>query len=197
MKRLLVFCLANLILMASCQEKDFKSPTIKIITGYGDIYVELFPDKAPNTVAAFLKFVEEGRFKNTSFYRVLKKEDQPSNAFKSQIIQGGLWSTDLETQEKLPGIPHESTKLTGLSHTDGVISLARNEVGTASTEFFICIGNQHFYDYGGKASNDRQGFSAFGTVVKGMAVVKKINSLPDIKTQLAPPVKIKNIVRVK
>lgn len=197
MKKLGFLLILIAVLLSGCREESFKSPTIKIITDYGNIYVQLFPDKAPQTVAGFLKFVEAGYFKNTSFYRVLKKEDQPSNAFKSQIIQGGLWESNYKMQETLPGIPHESTKMTGLSHTDGVISLARDKVGSANTEFFICIGNQHVYDYGGEASNDGEGFAAFGTVVKGMAVVKKINSLPDIKAHLAHPVKIKNIVLLK
>lgn len=194
---LLIFFVNFVFYLASCDQTNYNDPTIKIESSYGDIYVELYPDKAPKTVAGFLKYVDSGYFKNTSFYRVLKKEDQPSNAFKTQLIQGGLWKVNYKKQISIPGIEHESTQLTGLTHTNGVISLARDTLGSASTEFFICIGDQHVYDYGGEASNDGQGFAAFGMVVKGMAVVREINKRPDINTELTPPIVIFNIKRVK
>lgn len=185
-------------LFYSCEDtSSFKSPTIKIVTGYGDIYVELFPDKAPKTVAGFLSFVDSGYFKNSSFYRVLKKEDQPSNAFKSQLIQGGLWQVDYKKQITIPGIPHESTKETGILHKRGTISLARSAPGTASTEFFICLTDLPVYDYGGEASPDGLGFSAFGKVVKGMSVVKAIQQGPDNNTSFLTPPRIYSITRVK
>ncbi|MEO9210837.1 MAG: peptidylprolyl isomerase [Ginsengibacter sp.] len=199
MKRLLLITLvamANLCIV-SCDTTHYNDPTIKIESSYGDIYVELYPKKAPKTVAGFLKFVDAGYFKNTSFYRVLKKEDQPSNAFKTQLIQGGLWQVNYKKQISIPGIEHESTQQTGLSHTNGVISLARDTLGSASTEFFICIGDDHVYDYGGEASNDGQGFAAFGMVVKGMAIVREINKRPDFDTEFKPPIEIYNIKRVK
>lgn len=104
------------------------------------------------------------------------------------MIQGGLYS-DAEI-EKYPGIRHETTKETGLKHLDGTISMARNEPGTASTEFFICIGNQPELDLGGKRNPDGQGFAAFGKVIKGMNVVRKIQQMPDENQYLKEPVKI-------
>ena len=197
MKNFLFFILMAGFIFTGCANDNFKSPTIEIETSFGDIYVELYPDKAPKTVAGFLNFVDSGYFKNTSFYRVMKKDDQPSNAFKAQLIQGGLWKTDFKKQESIHGIPHETTQQTGILHKRGTISLARNEPGTASTEFFICLADQPVYDYGGKAADDGQGFAAFGEVVKGMKVVTDIQNQPDTSTTFLRPIKIINIKRVK
>lgn len=198
-KRLMPFILILALAGFNCNPSGFKDPTIQIQTIFGDIYVELYPDKAPKTVAGFLSFVDAGYFRETSFYRVLKREDQPSNAFKSEIIQGGLWKSDLEKQKTIPGIPHETTRETGILHKAGVISLARMEAGSANTEFFICLTDQPVYDYGGGASPEEEklGYSAFGRVVKGFDVVKKIYDQPDMGTQFITPVRIFNIVRAK
>ncbi len=190
------------LLFASCiyfscnSKKTYKEPTIKIETNFGNIFVELYPAKAPKTVAAFLSYVDSGLYKNSSFYRVLKSEDQPSNAFKSDLIQGGIWQTNYKKQLSIPGIPHETTKQTGILHTNGTISLARTIPGTASTEFFIVIGDQSAYDYGGDANSDGQGFAAFGRVIEGMNFVKQIHEQPDNETSFTPPIEIKNIVRL-
>ncbi|MEO6683911.1 MAG: peptidylprolyl isomerase [Ginsengibacter sp.] len=198
-KSLFFFILVFALVGLNCKSSEFKSPTIQIKTIFGDIYVELYPDKAPKTVAGFLSYVDSGYFKETSFYRELKKEDQPTNAFKSEIIQGGLWKSNLEKQQTIPGIPHESTKETGLLHKAGIISLARSEPGTASTEFFICLTDLPVYDYGGGASpeEERLGFSAFGKVVKGFDVIKQIYAQPDLQTHFKTPVRIFNIVRAR
>jgi len=95
----------------------------------------------------------------------------------------------------LPGIPHESTEQTGIHHTDGVISLARSAPGTAGSEFFICIGDQRGLDVGGENMADKLGFAAFGKVVKGMSVVRKISQENESDQYFRPPVPIYNIVR--
>ena len=190
------FLLLSAFIYSSCSHKKYKEPTIKIKTNFGDIIVELYPGKAPKTVAAFLSYVDSGYYKNGSFYRVLKEEDQPSNAFKSNLIQGGIWQTQYKKQVSLPGIPHETTKQTGVLHKDGAISLARTAPGSASTEFFIVIGDQPAYDYGGSANPDGQGFAAFGRVIEGMDVVKQIHGQPDNETTFTPPLTITDIVRL-
>ena len=81
--------------------------------------------------------------------------------------------------DTIPTIIHETTEKTGILHADGVISMARMDPGSASTEFFICIGDQPSLDYGGKRNPDGQGFAAFGRVVEGMEVVRSILTLPD------------------
>lgn len=190
------FLLITMCIYISCTPTKYKEPTVKIETNFGDIIVEVYPEKAPKTVAAFLSYVDSGYYKGGSFYRVLKEEDQPSNAFKSELIQGGIWQTNNKLQSSLKGIPHETTKETGILHENGTISLARTDPGTANSEFFICIGDQPAYNYGGAANPDGQGFAAFGKVINGMEYVKQIHSQPDNQTSFLPPIEIMNIVRL-
>jgi peptidyl-prolyl cis-trans isomerase A (cyclophilin A) len=197
MKKEMLLTYIYLIIFSSCSHQTYKEPHVLMETNFGNIEVELYPDKAPKSVAAFLSYVDSGFYKNSSFYRVLKEEDQPSASFKSELIQGGIWQTDYKRGINLPGIPHESTKQTGILHNNGTISLARTTPGTASSEFFICIGDQPAYDYGGNANPDGQGFAAFGKVFKGMDIVRKIHRQPDNEESFYPPIDITNIKRVK
>jgi peptidyl-prolyl cis-trans isomerase A (cyclophilin A) len=160
-------------LLVSCNQPDYTNPHIMIYTSEGDIEVELFPSKAPKTVAAFLLYVDSGYYTNSSFYRVVLAEGFSPSA-NIGLIQGGIWQTNDKQHPTVPGIEHETTKQTGLSHTSGTISLARTEPGTANTEFFICIGDQTQFDYGNSNPADGQGFAAFGNVFSGMSVVRKI-----------------------
>lgn len=189
-----IFLLANLALINSCNTTNYVEPTIKIETNFGDILVELYPEKAPKTVHAFLSYIDSGIYKKSSFYRVLKLEDQPSSADKSQLIQGGIYESNPTFLQRQTGIPLETTEQTGLKHENGTISLARTTPNSASTEFFICIGDQPAYNYGGSANPDKQGFAAFGKVIKGMNVVKRIYAQPSEGTSFTPPVLIRNIV---
>jgi peptidyl-prolyl cis-trans isomerase A (cyclophilin A) len=193
--RILIAALFISILF-SCSHKEYKGPHILIETNYGDIEVELYPTQAPRSVAAFLSFIDSGIYKNSSFYRVLKKDDQPGSGSRSEIIQGGIWHTNHDKAVSLQGIPHESTKETGLNHLDGTISLARKELGTAGTEFFICVGDQPGFDYHVKNGEVKDGYAAFGRVVKGMDVVRSIHQQPDNETSFTPPIKITDIKRL-
>jgi peptidyl-prolyl cis-trans isomerase A (cyclophilin A) len=150
---------------------------VRIITSLGEMVVEVYPDLAPVTAQNFLYHVEHGTYTNSLFYRVVRMDNQPRNKVKIEVIQGGLFEDDL-VEAKAP-IVHETTEATGILHTDGVISMARMEPGSASTEFFICIGDQPSLDYGGKRNPDGQGFAAFGKVVSGMEVARAIQALPD------------------
>ena len=194
-------CIILLILVLlgfiQCNQTKYVHPTVMIETSMGDIIVEVYPDRAPLSASAFLSYVDAGIFKNSSFYRTLNKENQSSASFKTEIIQGGIWETNNKKAVSLAGIPHENTKITTLTHADGAISLARSTPGSANTEFFICIGDQPRYDYGGTANPDGQGFAAFGKVVKGMDIVKLINIQPDNNESLRPPVLISRISRLK
>lgn len=192
-----VWMLGIFFIFSCSQPVKYSEPTIDIQTYYGDIILELYPERAPKTVAAFLSYVDSGYYKNSTFYRVLKKEDQPTNVAKTQLIQGGLWQTNIKKQQTIPGIPLETTEQTGLLHTEGVISLARNEdPNSGNTEFFICLDDQPDYDYGGDASPDKKGYVTFGKVINGMKYVKQIQSQPDYETNLRPLIKIINIKRL-
>lgn len=196
MKIRLLVILATL-LSFSCQEKtDDRAPHIEIQTEKGNIEIELYPLQAPKTVAAFLSYIDSGYYTKTSFYRVLNNENQASNAFKTELIQGGMWRTKNRQAMTIPGVPHETTEQTKILHTDGVISLARNEPGSGTTEFFICIGKQPGLDYGGENVEDRQGYATFGKVVKGMEIVRKISRQNENDQYFDPPVAIYAIKRL-
>jgi peptidyl-prolyl cis-trans isomerase A (cyclophilin A) len=191
-----IVCLLIVCVCLGCGRKKYKNPHIEIQTRQGDIEVELFPDKAPKTVAAFLSYVDSGMYKNSSFYRVLSQDNQPIDAEKTELIQGGIYQKNYSRAAKLPGIPHESTKQTGLLHKNGTLSLARLEPGTATTEFFICIGDQPGLDYGGGNNPDKQGYAAFGKVVRGLDVVRSIYHSRENEQSFDPPIDIYNIVRL-
>ncbi len=161
-----------LILFISCSHPHYDNPHVIIETRMGDIEVELYPSRAPKTVAAFLSYVKSGLYDNSSFYRVLKTDETPYH-FYSGIIQGGIWKTAVQKGTIIPFIVHESTKQTGLFHIDGTISMARPDTGSAKTEFFICLGNQNEFDYE-TDDTGKQGYAAFGKVFSGMDIVRKI-----------------------
>ena len=99
------------LFLISCSHKKYINPNVQIQTQFGDIQVELYPDKAPKSVAAFLLYVDSGLYKNSSFYRVLKEENQPSSSFKSELIQGGIWQSNSKKAITLAGYlmkPHNS-----------------------------------------------------------------------------------------
>src|ERR1700712_4037598 len=102
----------------ACSSPGYKNPHIVIKTDAGNIEVELYPDKAPKTVAAFLSYIDSGYYKNALFYRVLNRDNQPSDAFKAELIQGGIYKSNYKIFNALPGIPHETTKQTGILHTN-------------------------------------------------------------------------------
>ena len=172
---------------------EYKNPVVLIKTEMGNIEVEVFQKKAPVSAGNFLKCVEDGIYKNSYFYRTVTPDNQPDNNIKIEVIQGGI----LDKADDYKPIKHETTKETGIYHTNGTISYARNEPGTATTEFFICIGNQPELDYGGRRNPDRQGFAAFGRVVKGMDIIREIHNQPEEKQMLNPKIKIFNIEILK
>jgi len=168
--------------------KSSPGPRIRILTNLGEMVVELYPERAPVTARNFLDHVEKGTYTQGLFYRVVRMDNQPGDQVKIEVIQGGLFEDDI--LDTIPPILHESTQVTGILHTDGVISMARMEPGTASTEFFICLGDQPSLDYGGARNPDGQGFAAFGKVVRGMEVARAIQSLPDEGQYLVEKVRI-------
>jgi peptidyl-prolyl cis-trans isomerase A (cyclophilin A) len=174
--------------------KQTKYPQVEIQTAMGDILVEVYPDRAPLSANNFLDHVEKGSYTNSVFYRVVRMDNQPQNQVKIEVIQGGLYEDELI--EAHTPIAHETTEDSGILHKNGVISMARMGPGTASTEFFICVGDQPSLDYQGDRNPDGQGFAAFGKVIGGMDVVKGIQALPDEGQYLTEKVMIRSITRV-
>ena len=174
---------------------DEKPATVRVViqTDQGDIEVELDAAKAPNTTANFLKYVDGKFYDGGRFHRTVRADNQPDDKVKIGVVQAGIHPD--KTKDEFPPIKLERTKDTKLAHKDGTISMARDGPDTATSDFFLCVGDQPELDFGGKRNPDGQGFAAFGRVVKGMDVVKKIQAAPAEGQTLAPPVKIIKVVR--
>ena len=177
---LIIASLMAIVTVSLQVNADVLTPIDVVIkTTEGEIHIEVYPDKAPHSSASFLKAVDTHHFDHDgAFYRVVT----PENDFGSpqiEVIQGGI----VDYTKSLPLIPHETTEQTKLLHRNGTVSLARGNGSTGSgSTFFICIGDQPSLDFGGKRYADEQGFSAFGTVTKGMDIVRRIQKM---KTQAA------------
>ncbi len=166
-------CVLVLCSLASIAAWADEAPRVVMMTSQGDIVLELYPNKAPVSVANFLRYVDGGFYDGASFYRTVTYENDNGSP-KIEVIQGGIGYSAVAP---FPPIQHESTQSTGIRHLDGVLSMARGEVGTASSEFFICLGDQAGLNHGGMRHSDGQGFAAFGRVVEGMDVVRAIHQL--------------------
>jgi peptidyl-prolyl cis-trans isomerase A (cyclophilin A) len=164
---------------------------VSIQTEKGDIEVELNSTQAPTTVTNFLRYVDGKYYDGGRFHRTVTRDNQPDNKVKIEVIQAGI-DPD-KTKKEFAPIKLERTRDTKLSHKDGTISMARDGPDTATSDFFICIGDQPELDFGGKRNPDGQGFAAFGRVTKGMEVVKKIQAAPADGQTLSPPIKILRI----
>ena len=173
---------------------------VTIRTAMGDIDLELYPDRAPVTVANFLAYLDAGHYDGGGFYRVVRYDNDNGNP-KIEVIQGGVNEAG---RGAFPPIAHERTEDTGQLHVDGTISMGRGGVGTATSEFFICIGDQPGLDHGQSRTADMQGFAAFGQVVRGLDVVRVIDRLeaPAVSDSeytsgqiLEEPVRILEVVR--
>lgn len=166
-------------------------PKVLFKTPLGEIELEIFTTQAPTTATNFMRYVQEGRYAQANFYRVVHPHNQPDNAVKIEVIQGGLGMAD--HPQKLPPIPHETTAQTGLRHLDGTLSMGRLSPGSAASEFFICIGDQPELDFGGQRNPDGQGFAAFGRVTRGMEVVRAIQAQPADGQFLPNPIAVEVI----
>ena len=167
-------------------------PRVIIKTELGDIEAEVDTIHAPVTGENFLRYVDLGFYRFGRFHRTVRADNQPTDKVKIEVVQAGLDSLRVKD---FPPIKLERTKLTGLRHKDGTLSMARDGPDTATSDFFICIGDQPALDFGGKRNSDGQGFAAFGRVVLGMDVVRKIQNAPGEGQRLLPPVAILSIAR--
>ena len=166
-----------------------------VVTDLGEIEMEIDVAKAPATAGNFLKYVDAGLYDGGLFHRTVRPDNQREKPVKIAVIQGAANAT--RKSEFFPPIPLERTNTTGLQHKDGTVSMARDaRPDTATEEFFICVGDQPELDFGGKRNPDGQGFGAFGRVVRGMDVVRRIQGSPADGETLRPPIKIIRVTRV-
>jgi cyclophilin family peptidyl-prolyl cis-trans isomerase len=169
-------------------------PQVQIETESGNIVLELDAKAAPATVENFLRYAHQRLFNNGSFFRTVTASNQPNDRVKIDVIQAGA-NPDRQG-EFYPAIRLERTRDSGLHHLDGTVSMARGAPDSAQDSFFICIGDQPELDFGGRRNPDGQGFAAFGRVVEGMELVRKIHSLPADGQQLSPPFRIQRAIRL-
>lgn len=149
------------------------NPRVKLETPQGEIVLELYVDKAPITAGNYLKYVDRGLFNGASFYRASRPAGYTANDYG--VIQGGLQN---DPKKLLAPIAHEPTTKTGILHTTGVISMGRRAPGTATADWFICLGDLTYLDADPKDPKATPGFAAFGRVASGLEVVQKIIGLP-------------------
>lgn len=142
---------------------------VTMTTAEGVLTLELAADKAPLTVANFLRYVDAGRYNGGEIYRGMAVATNPLMG----LVQGGA-----KPGKAIPPVAHEPTTQTGLKHVDGTVSLARYAPGTGTSDFFICVGDAPYLDANPAATGDNVGFAAFGQVVEGMDIVKRILVMP-------------------
>jgi peptidyl-prolyl cis-trans isomerase A (cyclophilin A) len=163
-------------------------------TELGSIVMEVDVARAPITAANFLKYVEGKFYDGGIINRAVRPDNTVRKDVEIQVIQ--FQSDPARRREQFAPIPLERTNVTGLKHLDGVLSMARSGPDTATSSFSIMIGNQLELDFGGKRNPDGQGFAAFGRVIAGMDVVKKIQASHTGQTgayrseTLDPPIKV-------
>lgn len=141
---------------------------VRLVTSAGNVVVALDARRAPRTTANFLRYVDDGRFDGTEFYRSARRRSDP----RSGLVQGGIGT---DARRILPSIPLERTDRTGIRHTDGAISMAHGvDPHSAAGNFSIMVGDNPGLD----ASPTSPGFAAFGRVTAGMEVIRRILALP-------------------
>ncbi len=158
---------AVLMTLTGCSEADGKGdgPVILITTSIGTMKVELYPEKAPETVKNFLSYVESGFYDGTIFHRVIR----------GFMIQGGGFNSEMEKKQTRAPITNEANN--GLQNEVGTLAMARtSEVDSATSQFFINATHNDFLDH----KNDTIkgfGYCVFGKVFDGMSVVRQIEKV--------------------
>jgi peptidyl-prolyl cis-trans isomerase A (cyclophilin A) len=183
---------------SAAQSTEAALVLVRIETPHGNIDLEIDTKRAPVTSANFLKYVDAGLYNGGRFHRATRPDNYtptPPNRPAMELIQGGI--DQARQKEGFPAIPLERTSVTGIKHLAGVVSMARGGVDSATSDFFILLDDQPSLDDGGMRFDDGQGAAAFGRVVAGLDVVRKIQQQPVEKQALTPAVKITRMSRVK
>lgn len=158
--------LLGVLLFSAAMPLYAANPMVRIKTSMGAITLELYPDKAPKTVANFLQYVKAGFYDGTIFHRVIK----------GFMIQGGGFTPDFKEKPTRAPIPNEAGN--GLRNDTGTIAMARtSDPNSATAQFFINVANNDFLNYRAPTSRGF-GYAVFGRVVSGMDVVNRIAAVP-------------------
>jgi peptidyl-prolyl cis-trans isomerase A (cyclophilin A) len=164
---ILLAVLGGSVAAAPAPHRAHTTVRVEIATDEGSIVIALETKRAPITTANFLAYVDQRRFDGMSFYRAARADGRPKEGF----VQGGV--NNIMTRTLKP-IRHEPTSLTGLHHVDGTVSMARDAPGTATGDFFVVVGPGQYLD----ATRKDPGYAAFGHVVSGMPVVRRMLAQP-------------------
>jgi peptidyl-prolyl cis-trans isomerase A (cyclophilin A) len=168
----------------------------RVETEAGTFVVEVDPEVAPVTVANYLAHVDRKLLDGGAVYRVVTLANQAAETRqKIEVVQWGRNRPDGQAPP-LPPIVHETTQQSGLRHLDGTISMARAQPGSATAEYFVCVGAQPELDFGGGRNPDGLGFAAFGRVVEGMDVIRALHARGEADQYLAQPIRVRSVRRV-
>jgi peptidyl-prolyl cis-trans isomerase A (cyclophilin A) len=176
------------------QEREKVTQTLKIFTTLGEIVIALETARAPVTCANFLRYVDGGSYRGGQFHRTVTLDNQAGSTVLIEVVQAGK-HPDLP-DDMFPPVSLERTCDTGLTHCNGALAMARKGPDSATSDFFICIGDQPELDFGGARNPDGQGFAVFGQVLRGMDVVQKIQQSRAEGQKLSPPIEILEIAHV-
>jgi peptidyl-prolyl cis-trans isomerase A (cyclophilin A) len=184
----------NLLLLLLLLAAEPSSERVLVETEAGAIEIEVDLSRAPRTAANFLRYVDAGHYDGGSFFRTVREDNQREAKVPIAVIQGGVPAA--REKHDFPPVALERTRDTGLRHVDGTVSMARSGPDSATSSFFVCVGDQPELDFAGRRNPDGQGFAAFGRVVRGMDVVRKIQAGAADGERLAPAVRITKAARI-
>jgi peptidyl-prolyl cis-trans isomerase A (cyclophilin A) len=185
----LIFGLLALLTLSGAPQDAL--PRVALSTPLGEIILEIDTRSAPVTAANFLRHVDAGLYDQGRFHRTVHPDNQPTSPIRIEVVQAMARET-----KTFPPILLERTSVTGLRHQNGTVSMAREKPDSASHQFFICLGDQPELDFGGQRNPDGQGFAAFGRVVSGLEVVRRIQAAPAEAQRLAPAIPIVSARRI-
>lgn len=191
--------LITMTLLAPLADAHAAETLVRVETALGAFVIAVDPAVAPVTVANFLAYVDAGQLDGGSVYRLVNLGNQPPETrHRIEVVQWGRGQGRKpgdDTPSPRPPIAHETTAQTGLTHRDMTVSMARLAPGSASAEFFICIGDQPSLDFGGGRNPDGQGFAAFGRVVAGQEVVRALHARAGAGQFLQEAIPVRRVAR--
>lgn len=185
-----------LTLLAALVQAAPQAVTVVLETSSGSIVIEVDTARAPVTAANFLRYVDAGMYDGGRFHRAVRPDTETRTDYPIQVVQASRRAGP-DARAGFAPIALERTSVTGIKHIDGAVSMARVGPDTATSDFFICIGDQPELDFEGRRNADGQGFAAFGRVVSGMDVVRRIQTSPvrPGSQVLVPPITIVKAAR--
>ena len=184
---------ATLLMLAGCAglPAEQPRPRVALDTTAGRIVLALDAEAAPISTCNFISYVVFGDYDNGSFFRTVVRETNTANPNPIDVIQAA--TPRGSDDDARPPIPLERTRDTGLRHLAGTVSMARDGPDSATSSFFIVTQDTPSLDFGGARNPDGQGFAAFGRVIEGLDVARRIQKMPaNAEEQLTPPVVIRS-----